>query len=124
MKEKLEQIRQEALKRIQESTDPERLNEIKVAYLGKKGELTALLKSMKDLAAEEKPKFGQMVNDTRSAIEEVLEDTKKKLDNAALNEKLKKEGYRQAGGIEGRSFLHLRGRTGGIRQHARNPTRW
>ena len=91
MKEKLEQIRQEALKRIQESTDPERLNEIKVAYLGKKGELTALLKSMKDLAAEEKPKFGQMVNDTRSAIEEVLEDTKKKLDNAALNEKLKKE---------------------------------
>ena len=91
MKEKLEQIRQEALKRIRESTDPERLNEIKVAYLGKKGELTALLKSMKDLAAEEKPKFGQMVNDTRSAIEEVLEDTKKKLDNAALNEKLKKE---------------------------------
>ena len=91
MKEKLEQIRQEALKRIQESTDPERLNEIKVAYLGKKGELTALLKSMKDLAAEEKPKFGQMVNETRSAIEDVLEDTKKKLDNAALNEKLKKE---------------------------------
>ncbi|MBO6208172.1 MAG: phenylalanine--tRNA ligase subunit alpha [Lachnospiraceae bacterium] len=91
MKEKLEQIRQEALKRIQESTDPERLNEIKVAYLGKKGELTALLKSMKDLAAEEKPKFGQMVNDTRTAIEEVLDETKKKLDNAALNEKLKKE---------------------------------
>ena len=91
MKEKLEQIRQEALKRIQESTDPERLNEIKVAYLGKKGELTALLKSMKDLAADEKPKFGQMVNDTRSAIENVLEDAKTQLEAAALNEKLKKE---------------------------------
>ena len=91
MKEKLEQIKQEALKRIQESTDPERLNEIKVAYLGKKGELTSLLKSMKDLAAEEKPKFGQMVNDTRSSIEGVLDEAKKKLDTAALNEKLKKE---------------------------------
>ncbi len=91
MKEKLEQIKQEALKRIQESTDPERLNEIKVAYLGKKGELTSLLKSMKDLAAEEKPKFGQMVNDTRSAIEDVLDEAKNRLESAALNEKLKKE---------------------------------
>ncbi|MBR1471895.1 MAG: phenylalanine--tRNA ligase subunit alpha [Lachnospiraceae bacterium] len=91
MKEKLEQIREEALKRIKESTDPERLNEIKVAYLGKKGELTALLKSMKDIAAEERPKFGQMVNETRAAIEGVMEETRKKLETAALNEKLKHE---------------------------------
>ncbi len=91
MKEKLEQIKAEALKRIQESADIDKLNEIKVAYLGKKGELTAVLKSMKDVAEAERPKIGAMVNDTRAAIEEVLESAKRKFETAALNEKLKRE---------------------------------
>ena len=45
-----------------------KLNEVKVAYLGKKGELTAILKSMKDVAPEDRPKVGQMVNVTRFGL--------------------------------------------------------
>ena len=59
MKEKLENIKREALKQIQESDAPEKLNDVRVKYLGKKGELTAVLKGMKDVAAEERPKVGQ-----------------------------------------------------------------
>ena len=91
MKEKLQEIRERATKMLQEAETLDRLNEVRVAMLGKKGELTAVLKSMKDVKPEDRPAFGQMVNDTRTAIEEVLDETKKKLDNAALNEKLKKE---------------------------------
>ena len=68
MKEKLENIKREALKQIQESDAPEKLNDVRVKYLGKKGELTAVLKGMKDVAAEERPKVGQLVNETRAAI--------------------------------------------------------
>ena len=54
MKEKLEQIKAEALRQIEASDALEKLNEVKVNYLGKKGELTAVLKSMKDVAPEER----------------------------------------------------------------------
>ena len=91
MKEKLENIKREALKQIQESDAPEKLNDVRVKYLGKKGELTAVLKGMKDVAAEERPKVGQLVNETRAAIEEVLEQTKAKMDAAIRAEKLKNE---------------------------------
>ena len=91
MKERLENIKREALKQIQESDAPEKLNDVRVKYLGKKGELTAVLKGMKDVAAEERPKVGQLVNETRAAIEEVLEQTKAKMDAAIRAEKLKNE---------------------------------
>ena len=65
MREKLEQIKAEALKQIQNSSALDKLNEIRVSYLGKKGELTAVLKSMKDVAAEDRPKIGQMVRRQR-----------------------------------------------------------
>ena len=52
------------------------LNDIRVSYLGKKGELTNLLKSMKDVAPEDRPKVGQMVNDVRGLIEGRLEEAK------------------------------------------------
>ena len=55
MKERLQELAEAARKRIEESDRPERLNEVKVAYLGKKGELTAILKSMKDVAPEDRP---------------------------------------------------------------------
>ena len=70
MKEMLESIKDAALTKIAEATDAAVINEIKVAILGKKGELTQVLKSMKDVAAEERPKVGQMVNEARQAIEE------------------------------------------------------
>ena len=84
MKEKLEQIKAEALKQIQNSDALDKLNDIRVNYLGKKGELTAVLKSMKDVAAEERPKIGQMVNETRQEIETVLEQAKTKIDRKSV----------------------------------------
>ena len=69
MKEILKGLVENAKQRISESENPEKLNDVRVAYLGKKGELTALLKSMKDVAPEERPAFGQMVNDVRKEIE-------------------------------------------------------
>ena len=68
MKDQLEKIKEDALKQIEASDALEKLNEIRVAYLGKKGELTSVLKSMKDVPPEERPKVGQMVNDARSII--------------------------------------------------------
>ena len=91
MKETLEKIREEALKQIQESETLDRLNEIRVAYLGKKGELTSVLKSMKDVAPEERPKVGQMVNEARTVIEEKLEEAKTALAEKLREEQLKKE---------------------------------
>lgn len=92
MKDKLQRIKEEAFKQIQNSDALEKLNEVRVAFLGKKGELTAVLKSMKDVAPEDKPMVGQLVNDTRQAIETLLEETKSKLEKAALEVKLQNEG--------------------------------
>lgn len=88
---KLKEIREEAIKQIQSSQKLDKLNDVRVGVLGKKGELTALLKSMKDVAPEDRPVFGQKVNETRQAIEKVLEETKNKLENAARESKLKSE---------------------------------
>ena len=78
MKAKLEQIKSEALAQINNAATLEELNEVRVNVLGKKGALTAVLKSMKDVAPEDRPKVGQMVNETREEIEGVLEETIKK----------------------------------------------
>ena len=68
MKEKLEQIKAQALAQIEASDALDKLNEVRVNVLGKKGELTAVLKSMKDVSPEERPKVRQMVNETREEI--------------------------------------------------------
>lgn len=91
MREKLEAIKAEALARMQEADALDRLNEIKVAYLGKKGELTAVLKGMKDVKPEDRPAVGQMVNEARALLEEKLEETKKALAAKAREEQLKRE---------------------------------
>lgn len=91
MKDKLNKIVSEALSQIDGSEHLEKLNEIKVAYLGKKGELTQVLKSMKDVAAEDRPKVGQMVNEARTSIEERIEKKKKDFEKKVLEEKIKKE---------------------------------
>lgn len=91
MKEQLERIREEALKQIEASDALEKLNEIRVAYLGKKGELTSVLKSMKNVAPKDRPRVGQMVNDARAAIEARLEETRLALARRARQEQLKRE---------------------------------
>ena len=91
MKEQLEKIKEEALRQIESSEALERLNDIRVSYLGKKGELTNLLKGMKDVAPEDRPKVGQMVNDVRGLIEGRLEEAKTALAKKAREEQLKRE---------------------------------
>ena len=91
MKDRLKQIMDEAMAQIDSSDKLDKLNEIKVSFLGKKGELTSILKSMKDVAPEDRPKVGQMVNDARSKIEEHLEEKKKAFEQALREEKMKAE---------------------------------
>ena len=91
MREKLQKIREEAMHRIEESKDLNKLNEARVAILGKKGELTAVLKGMKDVSPEDRPLVGQLVNETRAGIERMLEETKAKLEAAELEVRLKRE---------------------------------
>ena len=91
MKEKLEQIREEALRQIGEAGTPEALNEVRVAFLGKKGSLTTVLKSMKDVAPEERPKVGQLVNEARAEIESALESAKLKMERAIMEKRLEAE---------------------------------
>ncbi|HBI62562.1 MAG TPA: phenylalanine--tRNA ligase subunit alpha, partial [Lachnospiraceae bacterium] len=74
MKEKLSKIMEEAMAQIDESGQLDKLNDIRVAFLGKKGELTSVLKSMKEVAPEDRPKIGQMVNEARNTIEKRLEE--------------------------------------------------
>lgn len=91
MKEKLNQIKEEAIRQIEASDALEKLNEIRVNYLGKKGELTAVLKSMKDVAPEDRPKVGQLVNETREEIEKVLEEYRVKMERSLRETRMKAE---------------------------------
>ncbi len=91
MKEKLEQIKAEAVREIQNSDGLAKLNDVRVAFLGKKGELTAVLKGMKDVLPEERPIVGQLVNETRESIEKLIEETKARLEAAERDLRLKQE---------------------------------
>ncbi|HIX14772.1 MAG TPA: phenylalanine--tRNA ligase subunit alpha [Candidatus Hungatella pullicola] len=91
MRDQLEKIKEEALNQIESSDALEKLNDIRVAYLGKKGQLTSVLKSMKDVPPEERPKVGQMVNDARALIEGKLEEARTALAKKAREEQMKKE---------------------------------
>ena len=75
MKERLDAIKENALSQIKATDSLDKLNDIRVAFLGKKGELTEVLKGMKEVAPEDRPKVGQIVNETRQAIEEVFPQT-------------------------------------------------
>ena len=91
MKDRLQRIREEAIQKIQLSESLDKLNEIKVSVLGKKGALTEVLKGMKNVDAEERPKVGQMVNDTRAAIEEKIEEMRSRLAAAARQAQMQAE---------------------------------
>jgi len=91
MKEQLEQIRLQALTAMDEAKDAAELDSMRVRFLGKKGELTAVLKQMGKLSAEERPIMGQAANAVRAALEEKLEQRKTELQAAALEAQLKAE---------------------------------
>ena len=93
MKEKLLKIKESAISEIEKSDGLERLNEVRQSILGKKGELTAVLKGMKDVAPEDRPKVGQWVNETREAIEKVLSEKLEKLEKEALRIRYEADEY-------------------------------
>jgi phenylalanyl-tRNA synthetase alpha chain len=91
MKEQLEAIRKNALTSIGETGAASDLEAIRVKYLGKKGELTAVLKQMGSLSAELRPMMGQMANDVRATVESAIEARSVILERKALEARLKKE---------------------------------
>ena len=91
MKQQLEQIKQEALAALEAAASPAALEELRVKYLGKKGELTAVLKMMGKLTAEERPVMGALANAVRADIEAKLEERKTAANAAALEAKLASE---------------------------------
>lgn len=91
MQEKLKTIVDQALSQINASEEIEKLNDIRVAFLGKKGELTSVLKSMKDVAPEDRPKIGQMVNEAREQLESKLEEKKSAFARKIREEQIKME---------------------------------
>ena len=91
MREQLEQIRQQALAEMLGAEDLASLDAVRVRVLGKKGELTAVLKQMGKLSAEERPVMGQIANEVRSELEAKLDECKAQLESAALEKRLAEE---------------------------------
>ena len=91
MKELMQRLREASLKAITEAQDMELLETLRVKYLGKKGELTAILRQMGQLSAQERPAMGQLANQLRSDIENAIEARKTELSAALLEKKLRDE---------------------------------
>ncbi|MCI8843149.1 MAG: phenylalanine--tRNA ligase subunit alpha [Oscillospiraceae bacterium] len=91
MKEQLAKIRAEALSAFESAMDAAGLDALRIKYLGKKGELTAVLKQMGKLTAEERPAMGQLANDVRAALEQAVGTAARKLEEAALERRLQTE---------------------------------
>lgn len=89
--EEMSNIQQQALVDINEAQDEKMLQDVKVKYLGKKGLVTGLMKHMKDLPKEEKPAYGQQVNEVRQAIEKVIGERQHILAEKRLNQQLSEE---------------------------------
>ena len=91
MRELLKALRESSLAAIAGAEDAQALDALRVQYLGKKGELTMVLKQMGKLSAEERPAMGQLANEVRAALEAQLEAQKKLLGEKALAHRLEKE---------------------------------
>lgn len=91
MKQQLEAIEKKALEAFSAAKEPGELESLRVKFLGKKGELTAVLKQMGGLSPEERPVIGQLANQVRATIEQELEAKKEKLQSMALDLKLRAE---------------------------------
>lgn len=91
MKERLNEIKAAALSQISEASTLDALNEIRIHFLGKKGEITAQSKKLGEVAPEDRPKVGQMVNEARTQIEKALDETKKAMASKLRAEQLATE---------------------------------
>ena len=91
MEEQIKKIVENAMEKINEAKDANILNDLRVKYLGKKGEFTAVLRGMKDLAAEQRPVIGGMVNKFKEKLEELISEKEKQFAEMELQRKLKEE---------------------------------
>ena len=91
MKELMQNLREAALRSISETADMEKLEAQRVRYLGKKGELTAILRQMGSLSAEERPVMGQLANTVRAEIEKALDERREELSKKLMELKLESE---------------------------------
>ncbi len=91
MKEQIEKIQNEALEKICEAKGLKELNDIRIKYLGKKGELTSVLRGMGSVSPEERPIIGALVNTCKDELEEKISEKEKELQELELQEKLEKE---------------------------------
>lgn len=91
MEQELQRIKEVALAAIKSANDAQALQDVRVKYLGKKGEVTALLKGLGKLSLEERPKMGALVNEVRQALEAELDALKASMEAAALNARLEEE---------------------------------
>ncbi|MBE7012298.1 MAG: phenylalanine--tRNA ligase subunit alpha [Ruminococcaceae bacterium] len=91
MKEQLNQIRLNAEAQLGEINSLDKIEEFRVKFLGKKGELTAVMKGMGGLSAEERPIIGQLANEVRTFIESAIEEKKESIEKSALADKIKAE---------------------------------
>ena len=91
IKEKLEKIKESALEELQNKKNNLSVEDIRVKYLGKKGELTKILRGMKSLSPEERPVVGKLANEIRTLLENSIEETSKKMKALKTEEKLRSE---------------------------------
>ncbi len=91
MEQELQRIKEEALSAIKRASNEQALQDVRVKYLGKKGEVTALLKGLGKLSPEERPKMGALVNAVRQALEEEIDALKTSMEVAAMNARLEEE---------------------------------
>ena len=91
MKEQIAKMKETALAEINKAQDITELNNARVKYLGKKGELTAILRGMKDLSAEERPVIGSLVNVVKAELENLIEVREEEFKKAEINKKLEQE---------------------------------
>ena len=91
MKEIIAEIRQRTLEQLKTVTDSRSLDELRVKVLGKKGELTGMLRSMGQVAAEMRPQIGQWVNEARESIEQAISESQKRISELELERRLESE---------------------------------
>ena len=99
--ENLDALVSQALEAVQRSEDTAALEQIRVQYLGKKGELTQLMQTLGKLSAEERPKAGAVINAAKNRVQDVLNTRKAELEQAALSAKLAAEGCEDGSGGPG-----------------------
>ncbi len=87
----LDELKLEAVGVIEQAADAQALEQLRVDYLGKKGKLTALLKGLGQLSAEERPKAGALINEVKQELQTLINARKISLEQAALGEQLRRE---------------------------------